>query len=331
VENKQMYFNVVELIDEIKRVGFRLHVIIDTRGDNYLTGAQGADAKVCGKRLTSCLLRVATRTFFNLHLLTAVIFCYSALSATPANNVSRIRDALGTPGGHQKTTSLQTTKRSGKKKGASIKAPVITPAKAGKRNDSIAESERRVKKSNRARKVTWLSAELKKIIESKFSTFDMKKPLQRHGSKLLIAGIFSALILFVVLFQRQKYESKRFMTTTRLSIMDKEVQRACRYIEDNYSDQDLGLPKICRVLVTGEAFVEALFEKELGLTTGEFIDQVRINRAKILLHQSPDQNPAVLAAMVGYSGKEAFYSSFLRITGVDFAAYCSSLTDSKQG
>jgi AraC-like DNA-binding protein len=148
-----------------------------------------------------------------------------------------------------------------------------------------------------------------------------------HRKKILFFSGLVLLVVFIITAYSQHREKGRFLTTTRLSIMDKEVQRACRYIEDHYDDPDMDPAKVCRELVTGEAFLEALFIKELGLTVENFIAQVRINRAKIMLHRNRDLPVAVLAESAGFIGEKPFLDRFERITGTDYQSYKDSLSD----
>ncbi len=153
--------------------------------------------------------------------------------------------------------------------------------------------------------------------------------VKKHFKKIFFLVASLVLILLTVSFYRQHQEKGRFLTTTRLSIMDKEVQRACRYIEEHYGDPALDLHGICAALVTGGAFLEALFIKELGLTINDFIAQVRINRAKIALRKNPGVPVDSLAASVGFTNDKTFMERFTALTGADLQSYRDSLTDHK--
>lgn len=143
--------------------------------------------------------------------------------------------------------------------------------------------------------------------------------LQRKKLLVLLVSVF--IIYFTLSFYIQRVEKKRFLTTTRLSIMDKEVQRACRFVEKEFEDPDLDLRKICRELITGEAFLAALFIKELGLSVEDFITQVRINRAKIALRRNPGISSAALARSVGFTSEKEFVKQFKTIAGTDIDGY----------
>jgi len=149
--------------------------------------------------------------------------------------------------------------------------------------------------------------------------------LRTHLLVLFIFGFVSGTVLSIMLFILKKTDKKRFMTTTRLSIMDKEVQKACRFIEKNYADTELGLEKICVNLITGEAFLEALFERELGISVTGFITQVRINRAKIMSHKNPDADVDRIAEETGFPDVTSFSCTFQEITGTDFETFRNAI------
>jgi len=78
---------------------------------------------------------------------------------------------------------------------------------------------------------------------------------------------------------------------------------------------------VCAALVTGRAFLETLFEKELGMSLDEFIDQVRVNRARIIMDKDADADPAVVAVEAGYGTMDKFLPVFERITATTFVDY----------
>jgi methylphosphotriester-DNA--protein-cysteine methyltransferase len=150
------------------------------------------------------------------------------------------------------------------------------------------------------------------------------RPIARHGFGLLvlIAAIALAGIAIAALLGRR--ESRRFMTTTRLSLMDTEVQRACKYIEKKYQDPSLNPETLCAALVTGQAFLQALFERELGMTVDEFIDQVRVNQSQFYLKKHPAALAAEVARASGFTDEQQFCKAFERICSISFDRYRSS-------
>jgi AraC-like DNA-binding protein len=151
---------------------------------------------------------------------------------------------------------------------------------------------------------------------------------RKNFFRVLLLLFFCTIIIATVLFFRQRVEVKRFMTTTRLSVMDKEVQKACRFIESNFDDPELTVDKLCTALVTGSAFLTALFERELGMSVEDFILQVRINRAKIMLKKDTNAEIDTVAIKTGFTDIDQFKITFEKLCGVSFDDYRKSqLTD----
>jgi transcriptional regulator GlxA family with amidase domain len=142
---------------------------------------------------------------------------------------------------------------------------------------------------------------------------------------VLIGAVWS--ILVFVRTARRRRDLDHLLTTTRLSIMDKEVQRACRFIEEAYVDAGLTPSLVAARQSTGEGFLEALFQRELGMSVTDFIAQVRVNRAKIILsRQDAAADTAILGPMVGMADGRVFEGTFHRLTGVSIADYARSIT-----
>jgi AraC-like DNA-binding protein len=148
--------------------------------------------------------------------------------------------------------------------------------------------------------------------------------VRRYAAHICVLCVSLAIIALTLLFFRRKEEGRRFMTTTRLSIMDREVQLACRHIERYFCDRDLSRDSVCASLRTGAAFLEMLFEKELGMTIDDFIIQVRINRSRSLLEKNPRPTAAELAAATGFADQASFLRSFSEIAGMPFESYRST-------
>jgi AraC-like DNA-binding protein len=146
----------------------------------------------------------------------------------------------------------------------------------------------------------------------------------RYGLHLVILLISAVLIGTLVLFLINRGEKRRFMTTTRLSVMDTEVQLACKHIEKRYQDPTLTIETLCRDLVTGEAFLQAMFERELGIRVEEFIAQVRINQSMHLIRTKPLSTPDEVAAATGFASSEDFLKEFQKIVGATFEHYVNT-------
>ncbi|NLW31264.1 MAG: helix-turn-helix transcriptional regulator [Fibrobacter sp.] len=151
------------------------------------------------------------------------------------------------------------------------------------------------------------------------------KTLRHYGVKLIVLLVSVTVIIATLVFYMQKQDRVRFLTTTRLSVMDKEVQRACRLIERKFTDRSLTPEVVCGELVTGEAFLQALFKKELGMSIEDFTNQVRINRARIILNRNREADTDELVYETGFKDTEEFLNAFNKITGVSFESFRNSI------
>ncbi len=148
-----------------------------------------------------------------------------------------------------------------------------------------------------------------------------------HLIHLMVLVVSVVMIVFTIIFYLSKKDSRRFLTTTRLSVFDKMVQRTCRHIESNFMDPDMTVKSICNDLVAGESFLQALFEKELGISIDSFIDQVRINNVRLLLEENPHLEADQLFLQSGFSDMPLALETFRRITGVSFEVFRERLQE----
>jgi AraC-like DNA-binding protein len=138
---------------------------------------------------------------------------------------------------------------------------------------------------------------------------------------LFAVAAAGAAVAAIAMAVRNRRDKRRFLTTTRLSVMDKEVQRACRYIELHYAQPGLTAKSVCEALVTGEAFLGVLMERNLGMGLGDFITHVRVNGAKAILNREPAVPAESVAKATGFADVDTFDTVFTKVTGVSFGAY----------
>lgn len=172
------------------------------------------------------------------------------------------------------------------------------------------------------------SESLKKSLKNNKKPVRLSSVLKKINKFLIpfiIVVILVALLITLIFLFRKQVESGRFLTSTRLSLMDKEVQIACKYMENNYSDFDLDAEKLCKELVTGTAFLEAIFVKELGMSIEDFLRQVRINRARKFLEKDVQKPVYELAEKCGYTDIKQFEVDFQSTTGLSFDDYISTI------
>lgn len=148
----------------------------------------------------------------------------------------------------------------------------------------------------------------------------MVQTARQHPRPFAVAGVMALIILLWLIAVRiaGKKGEKRFMTTTRLSLMDGEVRRACVHIEKHFADPALTPGTVCAAIVTGEPFLEAVFQKELGMGIAGYIAQTRIHHARQVIRENPAAEAAAVAAQAGFSDVALFKTTFEKLTGFTF-------------
>jgi AraC-like DNA-binding protein len=148
--------------------------------------------------------------------------------------------------------------------------------------------------------------------------------IRGHGIATAVA-VFLLVALPAVWFGirrvRSEKSEQRFMTTTRLSLMDGEVQRACLYIEKNYMDTALTPVSVCTSIITGQPFMETMFERELGMGVSDYIDQVRMHHALQLIRWNSTADASFVASQVGYNDGAEFEKRLKMSTGNDLETF----------
>ncbi|MDF2722513.1 MAG: AraC family transcriptional regulator [Paenibacillus sp.] len=92
------------------------------------------------------------------------------------------------------------------------------------------------------------------------------------------------------------------------------LQPAIDFLENHYDDPQLSNNTLSKKSCISEAYFRKLFKEEYGISPKQYIQQIRINRAKELL-KSDYLNVTAVAEMVGYSSVYNFSKAFKIQTG----------------
>lgn len=99
------------------------------------------------------------------------------------------------------------------------------------------------------------------------------------------------------------------------SPVDDTVYQISQFIQENYSDPDLGLTMLAEEFDLSESYLSRLFREKSGFRLGDFIEQIRIREAFHLLNDT-DLNINVISEEVGYNSPQSFRRAFKRLFGV---------------
>jgi len=136
------------------------------------------------------------------------------------------------------------------------------------------------------------------------------------GIVIMILIVLAIVITLIMKLKRGK-SSNKFLTQTRISIMDREVQIICGYIEEHFAQKNLTAQTVCEDVSTGLSFAEGLFSKELDMTIDEFIAHVRIHQSVDMINRGFTGEITQLMDQCGYENESQFQADFTDITGVE--------------
>jgi AraC-like DNA-binding protein len=117
---------------------------------------------------------------------------------------------------------------------------------------------------------------------------------------------------FLLLIDNLIKSSKENDIIISKNIKDDVVKKALEYIEINYYHH-IDVDLLCQHVNYSRSYFSRLFKKEVGITIPEYINKVRVQRAKFLL-KNTDLNINEVAKSVGYDDPFYFSRIFKRVT-----------------
>lgn len=109
----------------------------------------------------------------------------------------------------------------------------------------------------------------------------------------------------------------------RAGKMANVIERVRAYIEQNYANGSLTVADIGKAVYLSSTYVSLLFKQETGQTVGEYLTQVRVEKAKELL-RDPQYKFYDICHAIGYTDPSYFTKLFKKVTGVTPSAYRDS-------
>ncbi|MEV5029276.1 response regulator [Paenibacillus sp. LPE1-1-1.1] len=107
------------------------------------------------------------------------------------------------------------------------------------------------------------------------------------------------------------------------------VEDAISYTKSHFHESDLSIAKVCGQLHISAGYFSGLFKKELKLTFGAYLLQLRMEAAKELL-RTTELKAFEIADKVGFADPNYFSLSFKKYAGVSAKEYRSGLTEQEK-
>ncbi|WP_379132028.1 response regulator [Paenibacillus sp. sgz500958] len=116
-------------------------------------------------------------------------------------------------------------------------------------------------------------------------------------------------------FASRLYAALNQFRSHRLEMSGTAVETIKRWISANYN-QHAELNTLAGMVFLTPSYLSKLFKQETGLTLTDYIIEIRIRKAKLLLKNSPDLKIHEIGFEVGYSDPAYFNKLFKRVVGV---------------
>ena len=127
--------------------------------------------------------------------------------------------------------------------------------------------------------------------------------------------VMQNLILAQFLIELSRQRSRKYYTESG----SKYVRKALTYLT-NHFDQDIKIKDIAHEIEISPAYLQRLFKDQTGKTMIEKMNELRIEKAKILLETSRLPIPDI-AVSVGFNNRQHFTYTFLKLVGCSPALF----------
>ena len=97
-------------------------------------------------------------------------------------------------------------------------------------------------------------------------------------------------------------------------VLSDTLKKIVDYVNENLSDEDMRLTLLAENMNMNPNYISQLFKKELGCGYHAYLNQARVEKAKIYLRQTNEPITAV-AEKVGFSDYRIFTKIFKGIVG----------------
>lgn len=132
-----------------------------------------------------------------------------------------------------------------------------------------------------------------------------------------------ALILLQRILIQALWEQRSSKKESRELVTDDELEPILLYIE-NHMDKDISVEELCRIFSVSRSSLQSMFRNDLNLTPKQYIADVNMKRAKLLL-QEHRYTISEIAYQLGYHSLYYFSRKFKAYFGISPSEYTKSL------
>ncbi len=140
-------------------------------------------------------------------------------------------------------------------------------------------------------------------------------PSEEISSRIKNIGSFRSIEENFIAIKKIYKDICELFSTQKISYNLELVNDIKSYIDNNYTDTELGLYKISSHFNLSEGYFSYLFKEQTGVNFTEYLEKVRLEEACNLL-KNTDEKIDKISLMVGYNSDQSFRRAFKKIYGV---------------
>ncbi len=149
-----------------------------------------------------------------------------------------------------------------------------------------------------------------------------------HIGIMAMAVIFAILIFLVSYFSitqkfsiedvvRDENVNSRATTTTQepnivIDSIKEKIETLFRS-EKLYLTPELTISTLAQKLGTNRTYISRVINEEFGVSFNQYVNQLRVERAKTLMRENPDMKHYLVAEKSGFANEQSFYRNFKKI------------------
>ncbi len=181
-------------------------------------------------------------------------------------------------------------------------------------------------KEDKAIRASWSGTEFETNDNtSEWGLLVLKKDKNNIFLIFIIVLIFTFILVLYIIRKRllvskikvnQKIEISEIVTSEEiLEKKSHKIRQIKEYINTNFKNSEMRRIDIAKEFNLSETHLSNIFQKETGVHLNQYINEVRIERAKQLISEGK-YNFSEVAFQCGYASVQHFYRTFKKITGV---------------